>query len=106
MADAEPAATPRAAQRAARTVADVVGATLAMHAPVSADDVECVRAYLADGGNLHVPDSAGWRLLHVAARSNAVGVAELLLVRGAARTSSAAVAHVQRAHAVRSCAAR
>jgi ankyrin repeat protein len=59
----------------------------AVVASVTANDRMAVSAFLADGLSVEAADSAGWTLLHLAARANAADVAQLLLVRvcGAAR---------------------
>jgi len=51
------------------------------HFAIEQDDRMAVSAMLADGLSVETADSGGWRLLHVAARTNAADVAQLLLVR-------------------------
>ena len=47
------------------------------------DNVEKVEEYLTGGGDIERRDSAGWGLLHRAARANALDVVQLLVERGA-----------------------
>jgi hypothetical protein len=63
---------------------------LAAHEPVRSNDVSAVTAALDGGLSVHSPDAAGWNLIHVAARSNAIEAATVLLARAcAARATSA-----------------
>jgi hypothetical protein len=86
--------TPRAAAAACK-LAEVGVSLYAVHELVARNEVAAVQALLANKRvSVYATDAGGWSMLHVAARSDAVDTADMLLVRvaapcGAARDATA-----------------
>jgi hypothetical protein len=88
--------TPRAAA-AARKLVEAGVSLSEVHALVTRNECTAVHDLLAaNRASVYAADAGGWRMLHVAARSDAVEMADMLLVRAAAPLERGACCRAQR----------